>query len=432
LGNEDISLEEICKELNIDSIWPMLYSNRLFTRSYKEKFYYSFRQNVPDEFIVTYIKAYYKSIRDLFRKFKPDAVFMAAFVYEGHIILNLFANKYNIPVISVTDSRIPGYYVFTYDYLDKKGPLLDRFTKLNNSNFKSDNLDKAKKFISNFRQEFKKPEYTKDNNVNISLFRKFKHELSPYKQILSWYIKKGPSFNCISSIGPSLDCKPPKMILRDHYCQKKYTKFAKKFNYYPFDKVDKFIFYPLQFTPEGSADLTCPLYNNQLELARQISMSLPGDYTLVVKEHPGMIGLRTPSYLEKIDKTPNVKLIDYRIPSEEVLKRTDLVISSTGTIIFEAAFYWKPAILLSDAGIFPLLPNVFKHTDLATLTKKIKELLIINLKTEQYERQLENYVTAVFDVSFDVSYRKIWHQGRGEFRDQLIDIFVNEIKRSFD
>lgn len=430
IGDEDISLDDICKELDIDSIWPMIHSNRLFARSYKEKFYYSFKQNVPDEFIIAYIKAYYKSVRDLFAEFKPDAVFMAVFVYEGHTILNLFANKHGIPIISITDSRIPGYYVFSNDYLDRKGPLLDRFSEVNSGRLISSNQNKAKKYIGEFREKFKKPEYATDLNAKKSLIKKIRGELSPYKQILNWYLRTAPSENRIRSVGPSTDFKPPRIILRDHYCQKKYLKFAKKFDYYPLENIKKYVFYPLQFTPEGSADLKCPLYSNQLELSRQIAMSLPGDYTLVVKEHPGMIGLRTPSYYEKIAKTPNVKLIDYRIPSEKVIKGAGLVISSYGTVLFEAAFYWKPAIILSDVEIFRLLPNVFKHSDISTLPKKIKELLLMNLKTDAYEKQLENYVASVFDIGFNVNYRDIWYQGESFSREQLINLFVKEIKKN--
>ncbi|MFA4941297.1 MAG: hypothetical protein WC582_01705 [Patescibacteria group bacterium] len=428
LGDEEISLEEICKELNIDSVWPMIYSNRLFSRSYGEKFYYGYKQNVSDEFIAAYLKAYYKVIRNLFNNFKPDAIFTAAFIYEGHTILNFFADKFNIPIVSITDSRVPGYYVFTGDYLDRKGPLLDRFSEINKGK-KSENLAKSKEFIKEFRERFKRPEYAVNQNEKISLIKKIRAELAPYRRILGWYLKRNSSENYIKSVGPTIDYKSPKIILRDHYYQKKYKNFAKNFKYYPLDKINKFVFYPLQFTPEGSADLRSPLYNNQLELARQIAMSLPGDYTLVVKEHPAMVGLRSPSYYEKISRTLNVKLVDYRISSEEIIKKSGLVISSYGTVLFESAFFYKPAIILSDAKIFTLLPNVFKHTDISSLSQKMKELLKINLKNDKYEKQLENYISAVFDVGFTADYRKAWYQGEANSRERLIDLFIGEINR---
>jgi len=429
LGNSKISLNEICRDLGIDSVWPMLHSNRLFTRSYGEKFYYGFKQNVPDEFITDYIKAYYKAVKDIFNNFRPSIVFVPNFVYEGHIILNLLANKYNIPIISLTDSKIPGYHVFTYDYLDRRSPLIDRFYEIKKGD-KSKNLEKAKKYIEDFRKEFKRPSYAVDLKKKTKLIKKIRQELFPYKKIFQWYFKKGNLDNYIKSIGPTEDYRPPKIILRDHYAKKKYTKFANKFKYHNFEKIKKFVYFPLQFTPEGSIDLICPLYKNQIELSRQIAMSLPGDYTLVIKEHPAMIGLRTPSIYEKISRIPNVKLIDYRISSEKVLEKADLVIGTYGTTLVEAAFYSKGAIMLSQAGIFDLLPNIFQHSDLSTLSKKIKEVLDMDLKTKEYEEQLRNFVAAVFDVGFTINYRRMWFGDGKESLDPIIKTLTKGISNS--
>lgn len=427
LNGEKITLEEICSELNIDSVWPMLHSNRTMVRSYKDKFYYGYRQNVSDEFIISYVKAYYKSVRDLFQKFKPDLVLIVAFVSDEHMMLKLFADKYKIPVVAISDAKVPGYFVFAHDEMYKIGSLRDRFFELQKGE-KSDNIEKAKKFIAEFREAFKKPIYGSEENEAKSLWKIIRHELSPYKQVFDWYTKKKSRANYLRNIGPTIDYKPPRILLRDFYAMKRYTKFIKNYKFYPFEKLGKFVFYPLKFTPEGNIDLMCPLYNNQIELGRQIAMSLPGDYTLAAKEHWAMLGLRNPSYLVKIDKTPNVKLIDYRIPVSEILNKTDLVISTYSTTFFEAAIYRKPVIMLSESGIFDLLPNVFPHTDLTTLSKKIKEVLAKNLNTEEYDKQLINYIAAVYDVGFNYNYAATWERGEGSL-ETLWDIYKKEFNR---
>jgi len=148
-----------------------------------------------------------------------------------------------------------------------------------------------------------------------------------------------------------------------------------------------------------------------------------------VKEHPGMVGLRPPSYIKKIDRTPNIKLIDYKITSEEVLKKTDLIISPSGTTIAEAAFFKKPVIQLGNLGTTLKLPNVFKYTDMTSLPKKIKEVLEVNLNTNDYERRLENYVAAVFDVTFNFNYIKAWEKGTGDL-EKLWVFYRKEIENS--
>lgn len=434
LKNENISLKEIYKELNISTIWPLLYSNRLFTKNYKEKYYYSFKQNVSDEFLLSYVKAYYKSIRDLFNNFKPDLVFTAASVYEGHAILNLFANKHNIPFVTITGSiKVKGYYIFSNDYQHRKADFFNRLKELNNNQAESTNRKQAEEYIKESRKQIKQPESFNDlvseELKNKSIIKKIRHELSPYKQIYLWYTKKKPSYNYIKSVGPSTDYKPPYIILRDHYLPKLFKRFAKNYNYYPYEKINKFIYFPLQFQPEATLDLRAPYFCNQIEVVRQVAMSLPDDYTLVVKEHPGMVGKRRPSYIKKIDMIPNVKLIDYRMSSEEVLKKMDMIVSPNSTSIAEAAYYNKPAIQLGELGTTLALPNVFKHTDMTTLSEKIREILKVDLNNREYEKKLEDYVCAALDTGFNINYHKVWEKGDKKPLALLINTFVREIRK---
>jgi len=426
LDNEEITFEQICGDLEIDSLWPLIYSDRHLVRSYKEKFYYSYRQYASDEYIALFIKAYYKVACDLLKNFKPDLILIPAFIFEGHVILELLSKKYGIPLIAVANAKVPGWSVFVNDYVVEKCQMFDRFDQLNNYQAESANQGKAKKFISQFREKFIHQAYMPDSNEKISLIKKIRSELLPFKRILNWYLK--PNVNFIKTFGPSQDYRSPRYILRDHYYFKKYKKFAENFNYYPLERLKKFVFFPLQFTPEASADLICPMFNNQVELARQLAMSLPDDYTLVVKEHPEMVGLRAPAYLKQLQRTANVKVIDYRIPAEAVLKKMELVVANFSTAIFEAALYKKPAIMLGDSGFFKRLPNVIKHSDFSDMAAVIKRALLLDFNTAEYDRRLENYFTAVYDTGFDFDYNKAWYYG-GEDLEELWRLYRREIKR---
>ena len=111
------------------------------------------------------------------------------------------------------------------------------------------------------------------------------------------------------------------------------------------------------------------------------------------------------------------------------MKKADLIISPSGTTISEAAFLKKPVIQLGNLGTTLKLPNVFKHTDMTTLPKKIKEVLKIDLNTAEYERRLENYVAAVFDVTFDFDYMKAWEKGIGDL-EKLWIFYKKEIENN--
>ena len=177
-------------------------------------------------------------------------------------------------------------------------------------------------------------------------------------------------------------------------------------------------------------DVAAPFFNNQIEIARLAAQSLPDDYTLVVKDHPEMAELRPPSYLEKVLRTPNVKLIDYRVPSKKVLERASLVISPNSTTIVEAVFLKKPVIQLGDLGTTQMLPGVIKHTDMRTLSKKIKEALTMNTDNPEYERRLENFVASAYDAGFDVDYFGAWESGRKDEYDTIWDAYKKELCRA--
>ena len=410
LAGDTIPLSEICEGLGVESLWPLVYTLRNHVKSYKDKYYYGFKQNVSDEGITNYVMAVYKNIKQIFESFKPDLIIVPNFVALPHIMFNLYALKRGVPMMGVTDVKVRGYYIFNYQYQDTKGSFYDRVDELNEKRAETENRENARKYIREFREKFKEPTYMElfqEEPKNI--WQKIKHEISPYVQIARWYYKK--PIDVIKSTGITLDYRPPRIILRDHYCHKRYKRFTEKFNYYSFNKIKKFVYFPLQVQPEASIDVAAPYFSNQIEVARLAAMSLPDDYTLVVKEHPAMVGLRPPSYIEKIDRTANVKLIDYRISSEEVLRRADLVISPNSTTISEAAFLQVPTIQLGDLGTTLKLPNVFKHTDMPTLASKIKEVLKVNLKTDEYERRLENYVAAAFDEGMKFNYFEAWERG---------------------
>lgn len=433
LEGDTFSLKEICETLGIDTIWPIISTLRNHVRSYKDKYYYGFKQNVPDEEIIDYVIAVFKYIKYFFDNFNPDIIVAFNFVTLPHIMFNLYAKKRGVKIFGLTDSKIKGYHIFSYNYHNNEGDFWNRIDGLNGGDIETESREKAKNYIKDFRENFKKPSsfdlFEKEADKKISLLKKLKKELFPYKQILYWYLK-GRSKNYLKNIGITIDYKPPKIILRDYYCHKKYKKFMEKFSYYPFDKVGKYIYFPLQIQPEATMDVMAPYFNNQIETARQVAMSLPDDYTLVIKEHPAMVGLRPSSYIKKVTRTPNVKFIDYRISSEEVLKKCAMVVSPNSTTIAEAAFLNKPAIQLGDLGTTLKLPNVFKHTDMTILTAKIKDVLRMNLNNNNYERRLENYVAAALDTGFNINYSDIWSKGKTDDLEKLWGVYRREIKKN--
>ena len=426
LGADHYSLAEICRELGVDSVWPLVQSLRHHVKSYADRYYYSFKQNVSDEDIVAYVEATHKSFKRIFDDFRPDVVIAPAFVTYPHIACNLYAKKRGFPMMTITDSKVSGINIFSYDYLDSESPFLDHLHALNDGTAETSNRDRARTYIREFREHFKKPTTIKPTKKKTVL-QQFRHHLSPYYHILRWYLY-APKINP-EGTGITADWRPPRIILRDHYLHDRYKRKSDSFSYYPIERIGTCVYFPLQFQPEAAVDLTSPRFNNQIETARQIAMSLPGDYTLMVKDHPAMHGYRSPEDLEQLARTPNIKLIDYRIPSEVTLKKADLVVGPASTTLAEAAFLQKPAIQLSDLGITQEFPNVMRHNDVTTLSGAIRTMIERDLRIPEYEPRLENYVAAAFDTGFDLPNADIWAGSRPDLLPALWEIYRTELIR---
>jgi hypothetical protein len=122
-------------------------------------------------------------------------------------------------------------------------------------------------------------------------------------------------------------------------------------------KADRgFVFYPLHFEPEVSLQVFGRAFQNQIELVRNLAMSLPAGMKLVVKEHPRSTGFRPFSYYRKLLEIPNVVLADPRIPTHAVTRCASLVAVVSGSTGLEAAVLGKPVICFGTPT-FAALPQ---------------------------------------------------------------------------
>lgn len=427
VGAEE-SLAGVCADLGVETVWPIAMSLRNHVRSYGEKFYYGFTPNVTDEKIAEYLRAIHACAKRFFDYFNPDLVIAPNFVALPHIVFGLSAKRRSIPMMAVTDSKVRGVYLFSIDHNDTNQLLRSRLEALNSGMTKSPNASRAESYVAQMRSKFLQPTTFASTDLAVPFLKRLQQELAPYREIAKWYLRR--PVNLLPNIGITADYRPPRIILRDHYAKKAYKRFMDRFDYDDFASIKKFAYVPLQFQPEETIDVKAPFFNNQIETARQVAMSMPDDYVLVVKEHPGMVGYRPPSYIRKIARLVNVKFIDYRIPNDQILKRAGVIISQNSTTIAEAAYFNKPAIQLGNLATTQLLPNVSRHTDMPSISSAIRSALKIDVTSEDYENRLRNFVAAVYDTGFELDYQKLWEEGRDtEEMSNLWSFFRAEIAR---
>ncbi|WP_406732458.1 hypothetical protein RJD39_13455 [Vibrio scophthalmi] len=112
---------------------------------------------------------------------------------------------------------------------------------------------------------------------------------------------------------------------------------------------EKFIFFPLQYTPESSINTPAAYFLDQMRAVDAIRFAMPSDYTLVVKEHPACIETRGGGLLRKLLTVPGVRVAKYNLNTAEVCAKANLVISVTGTVVMEAFIFGRPSMSLGKA-----------------------------------------------------------------------------------
>jgi hypothetical protein len=123
----------------------------------------------------------------------------------------------------------------------------------------------------------------------------------------------------------------------------------------------KFIYYPLQYTPESSINTPAPYFVDQLRVIDAIRHAMPSDHILVVKDHPAVLRERKKPLIDAIRRKSGVVLMKATAPGRVLIQRAALTLSVTGTSTLEAFLLGKPALTLGGmfmsryfGGIVPL------------------------------------------------------------------------------
>lgn len=114
----------------------------------------------------------------------------------------------------------------------------------------------------------------------------------------------------------------------------------------PLEKIEreKFIFFGFHKQPENSIDVHGRYYEDQTTVVNNLWRLLPAGWKLVLKEHTNAVGDRSYSFYKNLLKYPNIILANEKINSKLLIEKSQLVVTVSGTMAYEAALMKKPSI----------------------------------------------------------------------------------------
>ena len=390
-------LKSIEEKYNM-SLWLIAANDRFFNHFNK---FYKFSS---DE-ILSILEDEIKLFEMVLDEVKPDFLIMFETHQQHNHIFYEICKARNIKILLTTTTRVPSPsgslhsdMFYLTDEIDKFLPL-PKSTKPNMSkkintkekleNTDNSNLDKrihdtSRTSNSKFFQSFLKFLFTKDTNVQTHFTY---YGRSKIKVIFKTVIRE-------------LEKK-----YRENFMEKNLDK--------NIENVSPFVYFPLHQEQERILLLGAPFYVNQFEVIQHIAKSLPIGYKLYVKDHPVMNvrGWRTVSEMKKIMNLHNVKLLHYSTNSEEIIKKSSLVISIKGSSAIQAAFNNKPSIIFENIGLYQL-SSIHKLQCITELPQAIKS----SLKKKVNPDELRKYLDATRQNTFESSYMQIYNDFEEQFK----------------
>jgi len=362
------------------------YSLDLWKLSLNERHFYRFNKfyRFTDEEILSIVEQECKLFESILDEVKPDFFIMFQPSLRPEFLFYELCVKKNIKPLIINPSLL-GYRT----YISKDIGNIDYTEETKSIKSKNRSFGELRKYREQFNLNRQINEYVEDfgddknSLMNAGFEFLFKSDNSNIK---THYTYKGRTKSKVLSDG--ISSRILKRKNRDFFINKNLQKYIEN---------EKFVYFPLQVDPDRNVLLGTPLFTNQIETIRQIVKSLPINYKLYVKEHPGQRReWREIGFYKEILEIPNVKLLHPSVPSEEILKKCELIITTGSSSGFEGLFFEKPSIVFGDV-IYNKLPCVTRIRDYSYLREAIRDSLIMTVNSDD----LDKFITFLEVTSFD-------------------------------
>lgn len=159
----------------------------------------------------------------------------------------------------------------------------------------------------------------------------------------------------------------------------------------------RFALFLPNFEPEYTLDVQGWPFADQASLIRSIAQSLPVDMLLLVKDHRLMVGPRSAGFYRRILELPNVRLVDERIYSQDLVRASVLALTVTGTVALEALCCGVPVIMFGE-----VFSNQMEGVTLVRDLYALPEAIEAALKSEEvdYRRSARAALAAMYACSY--------------------------------
>lgn len=198
---------------------------------------------------------------------------------------------------------------------------------------------------------------------------------------------------------------------------KEALKFYNK-NVSDYDHKAKYIYVPLHMQPEQTTVPMAGIYENQLLYIKMLSQTIPDDWLLYVKEHPGQYQIpegfpnfRDANYYKELLSIDKVRLISLNISTFELERNCICVATATGTAGFEAIFRNKQ-VLVFGGIVYKYAPGAYIINSLEDCRLAIKDIGKNHMTYKTSKEKMANWLYQLQRICY--------------YRGESIEAFLND------
>jgi hypothetical protein len=189
---------------------------------------------------------------------------------------------------------------------------------------------------------------------------------------------------------------------------------------------EKFIFYPLQYSPEASINTPAPYFVDQFRVIDAIRFAMPSDHVLVVKEHPVCLEMRPLPFMPRIQQSAGVRIARVSIPATEIIKKAALTVTVTGTAAFEGFLMGRPTLAFGSGLSAWTLGSV-------SFLGNLRETIVQRMANPPDENIIVEQVARLFSARYPFFFNSAHTPGepmlrRGNVR-RFLEALLDHLKR---
>ena len=154
---------------------------------------------------------------------------------------------------------------------------------------------------------------------------------------------------------------------------------------------------------------------------------------IVVKENIYMLGRRPLNYYKILKNFPRVFLISPEISSLEIIQKSEIIATISGTAAWEGVILNKKVLVLGDSPYIAFSKSIIKENAFTNYTHAIKKLLDLDIIDSS---EIIKFIDCCLKLSFKLDSGLIWRGRYDSFSEEEKNVasnnFIEQIQKYYE